>query len=104
MVDFFLTFMGALIWGDLTLISCGVMVATGEENLYIDFFACYLGIISHDYFLYYMGYHHSGSLLKFKYIQKKMDIPDNLIFKNYYINNNIFDFFKYKLKSNFTPS
>ena len=101
---FLLTTLSAFIWGDLTTISCGTMVATGDENLVIDLIACYLGIFLHDLILFYLGLHYSDKIKSFEYFKKKLNIVENNTYLNYYKDNILSKFLLYKFISKITIS
>jgi membrane protein DedA with SNARE-associated domain len=99
MSDFVLTFIGAAIWGDLSLISSGAMVASGEENLYLDYSACLLGINLHDFLLFFIASNYSDTIKNFAYFKKRLEYSENSIYKNYYKNYKLSKFIRYKFIS-----
>ncbi len=99
MLDFVLTLLGAAIWGDLSLISSGAMVASGEENLYLDYSACLLGISFHDFLLFFIASNYSDTIKKISYFNKRLEYSENSIYKNYYQNYKLSKLIKYKFIS-----
>lgn len=99
MFDFVLTFFGAAIWGDLSLISSGAMVAAGEENFYFDYSACLLGISFHDLLLFFIASNYSDTIKKIAYFKKRLEYPENSIYKKYYKNYKLSKLIKYKFIS-----
>ena len=83
MLDFVLIFLGAIVWGDLSLIGSGISVALGEENIWLDFSACFLGVFAHDLFLFYLGRSDRFKILTFSFFKKKMDTEDSNYFYNF---------------------
>lgn len=77
MLDYILNFLGAIIWGDLTLISSGTMVAVGIENLTGDFLSSLLGIFFHDLILFYLGRNYLSKVTYFKFFREKYESTDN---------------------------
>ncbi len=96
---FFLTLLSAFIWGDLTTISCGAMVATGDENFALDLIACYLGSFIHDIFLFFIGYKYLEKIKSFKFINKKIILPENETYLIFYQKNKLSKFLLYKFIS-----
>jgi membrane protein DedA with SNARE-associated domain len=101
---FLLTVFSALIWGDLTTISCGTMVATGDENLVVDLMACFLGSFFHDIILFYLGLRYSEKIKSIEYFKKRLILKENNIYLNYYKNNILSKFLLYKFISKITIS
>ncbi len=99
MLDFVLTFIGAVLWGDLSLVSSGAMVAAGEENVYFDYLACLLGIGFHDFLFFFIASNYSDTIKKFAYFKKRLEYPENSIYKNYYKNYKLSKLLKYKFIS-----
>ncbi len=99
MVDFVLTFLSAAVWGDLSLISSGAMVASGEENFYADYLACLLGINFHDFFFFHLGVFFPHWIQKIGYLKKRIEIPEILIYKKFFLEYKLSKFLRYKFTS-----
>lgn len=101
---FLLTVLSALIWGDLTTVSCGTMVATGDENLALDLIACLLGSFFHDFLFFYLGLHYSEKIKSIEYFKKRLIQIENNKYINYYKDNILSKFLLYKFISKITIS
>ena len=99
MTDFVLTFLSATVWGDLSLISSGAMVASGEENFYLDYLACLLGINFHDFFFFQLGFYFPQWIQKIGYLKKRIDVPEILVYKNFFLGFKLSKFLRYKFIS-----
>lgn len=79
-----MNFLGACVWGDLSLIGYGSSNAIGEGNLGMDFLAGFLGIMVHDTFLFYLGGKERSRILSYSFFKKKLESGDaNTFYENY---------------------